>query len=149
MGIFYTDVEYRTLHCCANIFALLYLQRDISILYLDINGWYKNRYNPAHCIPQNDIYIRRSRRNKLENYNINSWFQSWFEIFYHVLPLRIWFLLLHHYNIAQIRTKGSLNIILLCGLWLKVKICANQNMNSICDWTHHHHALLLLVFLSQ
>ena len=78
MGIFHTGVVYRTLHCCANIFALLYLQRDISILYLDINGWYKNRYNPAHCIPQNDIYIRRCTMIHLENYNNNSWFQNWF-----------------------------------------------------------------------
>ena len=147
MGIFHTDVVYRTLHCCANIFALLYLQRDISILYLDINGWYKNRYNPAHCIPQNDIYIRRCTMIHLENYNINSWFQNWFEkLFCHGLLLRIWFLLLNYYNIVSIRIESSLNIILMCGLWLKVKICANQNMNTICDWPHHHHALLLLVF---
>ena len=75
---------------------------------------------------------------------------------YHALFLRIWLLLLHHYNIAPIRTKGSLNIISLCVLWLKVKICANQNMSSICDWphhfcfwfsylynTHHHHVLII------
>ena len=156
MGIFHTDVVYRTLHCCANIFALLYLQRDISILYLDVNGWYKNRYNPAHCIPQNDIYIRQSRRIHLKNYDFNSWFQNWFksettlkQLFYPGLFLRIWFLLLNYYNIGSIRIESSLNIILMCGLWLKVKICANQNMNTICDWPHHHHALLRLFFSSQ